>query len=83
MHDKNDTLHRFQKSANVYHPVLFTPSSSSSGSAISSDTTISFNPSLQLVNNIIERLRNQNINNQQLLTSQGQIIEQLKKNLQL
>jgi hypothetical protein len=36
--------------ANVFHPILFTPSSSSSGSAVSSDVTISFNPSTEILN---------------------------------
>ena len=36
--------------ANVFHPLLFTPSSSSSGSAVSSDSTISFNPSTEILN---------------------------------
>ena len=36
--------------ANVFHSVLFTPSPSSSGSAISSDSTISFNPSTEILN---------------------------------
>lgn len=35
--------------ANIFHPVLFTPSSSSSGSAISSDSTITFIPSTKLL----------------------------------
>ena len=35
--------------ANVFHPILFTPSSLSAGSAISSDTTISFNPSTEIL----------------------------------
>jgi hypothetical protein len=36
--------------ANVFHPVLFTPSSLSAGSAVSSDSTISFNPSTEILN---------------------------------
>ena len=36
--------------ANVFHQILFTPSSSSSGSAVSSDVTISFNPSTEILN---------------------------------
>ena len=36
--------------ANASHPILFTPSSSSSGSAVSSDATISFNPSTEILN---------------------------------
>ncbi len=36
--------------ANVFHPILFTPSSLSAGSAISTDTTISFNPSTEILN---------------------------------
>jgi hypothetical protein len=36
--------------ANVFHPVLFTPSSLSAGSAVSSDGTISFNPSTEILN---------------------------------
>jgi len=36
--------------ANSFHPILFTPSSSSSGSAVSSDSTISFNPSTEILN---------------------------------
>jgi hypothetical protein len=36
--------------ANVFHPVLFTPSSLSAGSAVSSDSTISFNPSTKIIN---------------------------------
>ena len=35
---------------NVFHPVLFTPSSLSAGSAVSSDLTISFNPSTEILN---------------------------------
>lgn len=35
--------------ANVFHPVLFTPLQSSSGSAVSSDSTISFNPSTEIL----------------------------------
>ena len=35
--------------ANVFHPILFTPSSLSAGSAISSDTTIAFNPSTEIL----------------------------------
>ncbi len=35
---------------NVFHPVLFTPSSLSAGSAVSSDSTISFNPSTEILN---------------------------------
>ena len=35
--------------ANVFHPVLFTPSSLSAGSAVSSDSTISFNPSTEIL----------------------------------
>jgi hypothetical protein len=36
--------------ANVFHPVLFTPLQSSSGSAVSSDSTITFNPSSEILN---------------------------------
>jgi hypothetical protein len=36
--------------ANVFHPVLFTPSSLSAGSAVSSDSTISFNPLTEILN---------------------------------
>ena len=36
--------------ANVFHPVLFTPSSLSAGSAVSSDSTITFNPSTEILN---------------------------------
>ena len=36
--------------ANVFHSVLFTPSSLSAGSAVSSDGTISFNPSTEILN---------------------------------
>jgi hypothetical protein len=36
--------------ANVFHPILFTPSSLSAGSAVSSDSTISFNPSTEILN---------------------------------
>jgi len=36
--------------ANVFHPILFTPSSQSAGSAVSSDSTISFNPSTEILN---------------------------------
>jgi len=36
--------------ANVFHPVLFTPSSLSAGSAVSSDSTISFNPFTEILN---------------------------------
>jgi len=36
--------------ANVFHPILFTPLSSSSGSAVSSDSTISFNSSTEILN---------------------------------
>jgi len=36
--------------ANVFHPVLFTPASQSAGSAVSSDSTISFNPSSKILN---------------------------------
>jgi len=36
--------------ANVFHPVLFTPLQNSSGSAVSSDSTISFNPSTEILN---------------------------------
>ena len=36
-------------SSNLTHSILFTPSSSSSGSAISSDSTISFNPSTEIM----------------------------------
>jgi hypothetical protein len=36
--------------ANVFHPVLFTPSSLFAGSAVSSDSTISFNPSTEILN---------------------------------
>ena len=35
--------------ANVFHPILFTPSSLSAGSAISSDTTIAFNSSTEIL----------------------------------
>ena len=35
--------------ANVFHPVLFTPLQNSSGSAVSSDSTISFNPSTEIL----------------------------------
>ena len=35
--------------ANVFHPILFTPSSLSAGSAISSDTTIAFNPLTEIL----------------------------------
>jgi len=35
--------------ANVFHPILFTPSSLSAGSAVSSDSTISFNPSTEIL----------------------------------
>jgi len=34
---------------NVFHPILFTPSSLSAGSAVSSDSTISFNPSTEIL----------------------------------
>ena len=36
--------------ASVFHPVLFTPSSLSAGSAVSSDSTITFNPSTEILN---------------------------------
>jgi hypothetical protein len=36
--------------ANVFHPILFTPSSLSAGSAVSSDTTITFNSSTDILN---------------------------------
>jgi hypothetical protein len=36
--------------ANVFHSILFTPSSLSAGSAVSSDSTISFNPSTEILN---------------------------------
>lgn len=36
--------------ANIFHPVLFTPSSLSAGSAVSSDSTITFNPSTEILN---------------------------------
>ena len=36
-------------SSNLVHSILFTPISSSSGSAVSSDTTISFNPSTEIL----------------------------------
>lgn len=36
--------------ANAFHPILFTPSSLSAGSAVSSDSTISFNPSTEILN---------------------------------
>ena len=36
--------------ASAFHPILFTPSSASSGSAVSSDATISFNPSTEILN---------------------------------
>jgi hypothetical protein len=36
--------------ANVFHPILFTPSSLSAGSAVSSDSTITFNPSTEILN---------------------------------
>jgi hypothetical protein len=36
--------------ANILHPILFTPSSLSAGSAVSSDSTISFNPSTEILN---------------------------------
>jgi hypothetical protein len=36
--------------ANVFHPILFTPDSLSAGSAVSSDGTISFNPSTEILN---------------------------------
>ena len=36
--------------ANVFHPVLLTPSSLSAGSAVSSDSTITFNPSTEILN---------------------------------
>ena len=35
---------------NAFHPILFTPSSLSAGSAVSSDSTISFNPSTEILN---------------------------------
>jgi hypothetical protein len=35
--------------ANVFHSILFTPSPLSAGSAVSSDTTISFNPSTEIL----------------------------------
>jgi hypothetical protein len=35
---------------NVFHPMLFTPSSLSAGSAVSSDSTITFNPSTEILN---------------------------------
>jgi hypothetical protein len=37
-------------SSNLVHSILFTPVASSSGSAISSDSTISFNPSTEILN---------------------------------
>jgi hypothetical protein len=37
------------ENANVFHPILFTPSSLSAGSAVSSDSTISFNPSTEIL----------------------------------
>jgi len=37
-------------SSNLFHSILFTPVASSSGSAISSDSTISFNPSTEILN---------------------------------
>ena len=36
--------------ASAFHPILFTPSSLSAGSAVSSDGTISFNPSTEILN---------------------------------
>jgi len=36
--------------ANVFHPVLLTPSPLSAGSAVSSDSTITFNPSTEILN---------------------------------
>jgi len=36
--------------ANIFHPVLLTPSSLSAGSAVSSDSTITFNPSTEILN---------------------------------
>jgi hypothetical protein len=36
--------------ASAFHPILFTPASLSAGSAVSSDGTISFNPSTEILN---------------------------------
>ena len=36
--------------ASAFHPILFTPDSLSAGSAVSSDGTISFNPSTEILN---------------------------------
>jgi hypothetical protein len=38
------------ENASAFHPILFTPSSLSAGSAVSSDGTISFNPSTEILN---------------------------------